>query len=561
MKVQILQGINLENPITTIKVTTDGEPKVELLELIKSFHPLFLADYSTKANTISIQSKLPHLWREIAVALNNQSTGQWSYEYAKKYALEVVIGNQIKSMSTIPILHSAHEMGYETIQFYLDSGIVAGFGNKKYNRYYSIGVGSESSIAISSASSKDAYIAQNSQRDKWLTNTVITRLGLPTARWRLITSQEDIKEEFESYEKPIVIKPTGMTGGNGVVTNINTLEEAYKAFKYAKDMIEQKDRPAWQQKIMMQEQVEGEDYRLLVINGKLEIATKRIPAFVTGDGVKNIEELIVETNKDPRRDIENPAHTLKPIKIDTQMDQFLKQQNLDIKHVPPKDKRIYVRKVASMSQGGITEDFTDKVHPQIKYVVESLSKSIRGHVVGVDLLCKDVSKPLTKENGIIVECNTMPEAYLNTFPVIGKQRPEIGKVLVESLVDISKPTKKIVVLGGKRESIDTILKLRLNNIEQERVGTYSENNIYINGEVLTQGIENWKALEALKLNASLTTIVFHYENSDEIKEIGLGFDNIDTLYISKEFAQKNEDILKILDGYKTLGILSTIETI
>ncbi len=39
---------------------------------------------------------------------------------------------------------------------------------------------------------------------------------------------------------------------------------------------------------MIQEQVPGEDYRLLVIDGKLEVVTKRIPAFVIGDGKHTI---------------------------------------------------------------------------------------------------------------------------------------------------------------------------------------------------------------------------------------------------------------------------------
>ena len=101
---------------------------------------------------------------------------------------------------------------------------------------------------------------------------------------------------------------------------------------------------------MIQEQVYGEDYRLLVINGKPQIATKRIPAFVTGDGSKSIKELIEQENSDPRRDIKNPAHILKPIKIDEPLIKYLTQQNLTLDSIPEKGQRVYVRKVASMSQ-------------------------------------------------------------------------------------------------------------------------------------------------------------------------------------------------------------------
>ena len=98
---------------------------------------------------------------------------------------------------------------------------------------------------------------------------------------------------------------------------------------------------------MIQEQVQGENYRLLVIDGKLEIATKRIPAFVIGDEQKNIKQLIEETNNDPRRDTTNPAHTLKPIIIDKPLEECLKEQKLSLKDTPEKNEKIYVRKQES----------------------------------------------------------------------------------------------------------------------------------------------------------------------------------------------------------------------
>ena len=164
---------------------------------------------------------------------------------------------------------------------------------------------------------------------------------------------------------------------------------------------------------MIQEQAQGDrsgaDYRLLVINGQLKVCTKRIPAFITGDGEHNIEELINITNEDPRRDINNPSHILKPIEIDDPLIDLVKQQNLTLQSVPNKDQKIYVRNVASMSRGGITEDYTNKVSPEIKSIVESIASTLHVFAMGADIICNDISKPLTKDNGAILEVNTMPE--------------------------------------------------------------------------------------------------------------------------------------------------------
>ena len=46
--------------------------------------------------------------------------------------------------------------------------------------------------------------------------------------------------------------------------------------------------------VIIEAMLSGHDFRLLVINGKLVAAAKRIPAHVTGDGKKSIQQLIDE---------------------------------------------------------------------------------------------------------------------------------------------------------------------------------------------------------------------------------------------------------------------------
>lgn len=556
MKVQILQGINLENSMTTIKIEMDAKPVTTVLELVQSFHPLFMKQFDIKGNTLNIQSKLPHLWKESAQMLNKQATGDATEQEAQEYILGYVIKKQILSMSTIPTLHEAHKQGYETTQFYVEEGFFDGFfGSNKYNRYYCIGAGQESAIAISAASSGDAYTAQNIQRDKWLTNTILERLKLPIAKWELIEDKKDIDLLFDKYEKPLVIKPVGLVGGSGVSVNINSKEDAHKAYDYAKEVIDAKDRKDWQRKIMIQEQVPGDnDYRLLVIDGKFRIATKRIPAYITGDGVSNIEELIEETNKDPRRNLLNPAHTMKPIIIDNFLHDLLKEKNRTLKSVPKKDEIFPVRKVANMSQGGVTEDFTDQVHPQIKLMVETMARSMHAYVLGADIICSDISKPLDGRNGSIIECNTMPEAYLNAFPTYGKQYPEYGEWILNGLVKQTEKTKRIVVIGNGRGSINTTVKPHLNNPTSETIGMYSTNTIYINDQEIRTNIDTWRAIEALKLNASLSTIVLHYTDLSEVEDYGLGFDVIDKLFIHKDIKIPMEKI----EQYKKDGLIGEI---
>jgi D-alanine-D-alanine ligase-like ATP-grasp enzyme len=563
-----IQGLNLQSPTTRVEI--DGVDKSKelskLLDLIKEFHPIFIETYKIENGTLSISSKLPAIWRDSASKFRELSKNKISYDDAREFVVDTVIKRKIKSMSTIPILHRAHKLGYETTLTLADEGLIPGtkegYGYK-WNRYYTVGCGEGSQVTCSISSSKDSTFGKNIQEDKWRTNKLIERMGLPLPKWEIITSNEDIDKIWDEYEKPLVIKPTGLTGGNGVTVGIENKEQAYKAFEYARERVNSKARKAWQKKIMIQEQAQGDkngaDYRLLLINGELKVCTKRIPAFITGNGKHTIEQLINKENEDPRRDISNPAHILKPIEIDKPLRDFLKKQNLSLESVPEKDKRVYVRNIASMSRGGITEDYTDKVSPEIKTIVESIASTMHVFTLGIDIICNDISKPLTKENGAILEVNTMPESYLNFYPVIGQERTDALDYYVEQLLKDNQ-TQKLVVIGQTKDDIPTLLRNKKVINKESNIGFYKNNKIIINNSEFNKDIEAWKAIEALKVNALLDTIILQYRDIDEVREHGLGFDRIDTLFLTKEI-RNDKEAMKVFRKYRRKKLIKKIKKI
>lgn len=561
--VQTIQGLNLESKYTTVKIPLEGEnigDITTILDKIVSFHTVFIKKYSISPTLLTIRSKLPFLWRESADTLIKLSKSEISLDKAQQYIVEEIIGRRIKSMSTIPVLESAHRQNIETTPAVLDNIMLKGLSEgyrKALNRYFLLGCGRGSQTTASISSSKDAFIAQNIQRDKWSTNTMIEALNLPLPKWQVIHNVSELERVFPTYEKSLVIKPTGLTGGHGVTVGLNTIEEARKAFKFAKDS--GKGKSAWQTKVMIQEQVKGEDYRLLVIDGKLEIATKRIPAFVVGDGKLTIKKLIEKENSDPRRDTTNPAHILKPIVIDEPLKDYLKQQKLSLDSIPDKNQQVNVRKIASMSQGGITEDFTDQVGKEIKTIVESIASSIHAFVLGVDVMCLDISKPLTKENGAILEVNTMPESYLNFYPVLGKQRGYVADTFVKALLSENK-CKKFVVVGQSKDDIPTLLRKKHVIQKENTVGELIEERYYINGMLMNENKEKWKAFEAIKRNSSLDVIVIHHRDWNEVREYGLGFDHIDTLFVTKDM-HSNKEYMKVVKRYKKMKLIDNIKKI
>ena len=586
MEIKIIQGINLDSMMTSISFKSSyivDEKIIELLNKIINYHRLFgdrIEYYSKydkllhtfrKGENISISSlkekvthngeekasidihkfivysHLPNLWSEIFKVVYEYLDAKISFEETNDKIHSDIIKKQIESMSTIPILTETIDQGYEINQFFVNQR--SGEGISSINKYYLLGIACESSINCAASSSFDSHIAQKIQRDKIPSNTFFDNLGLPNAPWHLLGEEiDDCKLEvdriFDNYKKPFVIKPNGLTGGAGVTTNIISKEQAYKAIQMAYEAIHKKIRAVWQTKIIIQEQVSGEDYRILIINGKYVAATKRIPAYVIGDGTSNIEQLIDEINRDPNRDKLNPTHTLKPIEKNEMLEIFLKEQDLSYVDIPTKGQRIYVRKTASMSQGGMTKDVTDIVHPQIKDICVSIAKSMHAYCVGIDILCKDISAPLTLENGTILEVNMMPEMYLNIFPSEGKNRPEAIKEFVDGLIVQNNKCKKIVIISAdplkelEKYLTDTKLTELIHN-EKLNIGTYHNETIYNNGHLINGNLQYRNAILALKRNRNLDIICHCFDNPEQVALHGTGFDRIDTLITSFDLTRYN----------------------
>jgi cyanophycin synthetase len=555
MNISVLQGLNLENPITTIKIELDSPIDSTLLEEISKLHPVLLEEYKLEGKNLTIKSKLPWIWIEIGKALNNLSNRDWSFDLTHEFIFKTIFYKLIFSMSDAVVLKAAMQEGLEITNFYSSGGIIQEKYFGKYNRYFKIGCGKEGSITSTFASSHDSNIAKQTQENKWSTNLVLDRLNLPISKWQEIKNHEDIAQVWENYQKPVVIKRATGSRGIGVITGIDTLEKGYKAFDLNQKINNSRERNEKDKKIIMQEQItDGQDYRILTINGKFELATRRIPAFVTGNGKSTIKNLIEGINIQPSRSVDNPFHTLKPIVIDDLLVEFIAEQNLTIDSILPKDKKIFVRKVASVSQGGTTEDVTDIVNNQIKLAAETLAQSINAYVLGIDVFCKDITKPLTRDNGIIIECNTKPEGYLNAFPAIGKQYPEIGKIFLAGLI-LKTRTKRIVYIGTGIKKAQTHLKKLLET--NERVGMYFDNKLYIDDEVFCEKTDIIKGIQALKLNNSLDCIAFNL-TLEEVNKNGLGFDQIDIIVINKDTPK---EIIKKIEGYRNIGLIAKIELI
>ncbi|TGK53485.1 bifunctional glutamate--cysteine ligase GshA/glutathione synthetase GshB [Leptospira kanakyensis] len=180
--------------------------------------------------------------------------------------------------------------------------------------------------------------------------------------------------------------------------------------------------------IIIEEFIEGPEYRFLVLGDEVIAVCNRVPANVTGDGKNSIRELILKKNEDPRRG-EGHKTALEKIQMSDVELQILKDQGLGFDSVPDLGKQVFLRKNSNISTGGDSLDVTDNVHPDFKAIAVSAAKAAGAVICGIDIISSQIeSKPNVKTYAIL-EINFNPVLYIHEFPYSGKPRFVGDKIL------------------------------------------------------------------------------------------------------------------------------------
>ncbi|NVN96718.1 hypothetical protein HXX01_00490 [Candidatus Nomurabacteria bacterium] len=250
--------------------------------------------------------------------------------------------------------------------------------------------------------------------------------GIKVAAGGVVNSEKKALKLFRSLDKPVIAKPNLGSRSRHTTTHISTEEEMKRAYHLAHML------SPW---VMIEEELSGYVHRGTVIGGKFIAALRREPAYIIGDGIHNVKELIEIENKNPMRD-NKMFHQLS---LDEEAKKELNHWSKD-ENTVPKDKEIVTlgQKTSRAVGGGIT-DVTDKMHPDNIAMLEKIGKVLNDPLIGVDFIMNDVSlswKDQPKSG--VIECNSAPFIDLHHFPLVGKPHNVAG-----ALWDIIYPESKI----------------------------------------------------------------------------------------------------------------------
>jgi len=217
---------------------------------------------------------------------------------------------------------------------------------------------------------------------KNLTNEVLSKANIAVPKQIILNNKREAVEFFEEY-KNIVIKPAQQLGGIGVTLLPKNKRQVEKAFKFAYSKSKANDSG----KVLGEEFLDGDNYRLLVVGDEVVGIVRRKSAFVTGNGRESIKNLIKEKNE------ERKANMLKPIKIDNEVKIRLENQKLNMNYIPKNGEEVILRYNCNLTTGGTTEECALQTHQYYKNLAISAVKAIGTKFGGVDIITPDITKP------------------------------------------------------------------------------------------------------------------------------------------------------------------------
>ncbi len=222
--------------------------------------------------------------------------------------------------------------------------------------------------------------------------------AVPDFRQYSMVNFSEGEDFFLSQKKPVVVKPTsGTGGGRGVTTGITTLKVFRKASLLAS---------SFDTNLIIEEQIEGQSYRLLYLDGKFIDAVRRDPPIIKGDGRHTIRQLVAIENK--KRLAGRPVVALSPLKIDKDCLNKLHDSGLKIDVRPDPERIIELKRAVNENCSQRNHRVSKEVHHQTIIDGAKLVADLGVRFAGIDIICKDISQPLGHENGLISEINTTP---------------------------------------------------------------------------------------------------------------------------------------------------------
>src|SRR5687767_6168915 len=367
--------------------------------------------------------------------------------------------------STASLVHAAEERGIPWLRLNDQSLIQLGHG-KYQQRIQATVTGRTPHISVELASDKEE------------TNRILAALGLPVPRQELVQNEREAVRAANRLGFPVVTKPYNGNHGRGISIRLTSDAEVATGFQRAREH---------SRSVIVETYLEGDDHRLLVVNGELIAATRRTPGHVVGDGRSTVTQLVEVVNQDPRRGVGHEK-VLTRLEIDAQAEMMLARQELQAESVPDEGRKVYLRSTANLSTGGTATDVRDVIHPDNRDMAVRAIRAIGLDVGGVDFLSTNIAESYRTIGGGICEVNAAPGFRMHVAPSEGTPR-DVAAPVIDMLFPPGAPSRVPIaaVTGTNGKTTTARMLAHITKMGGYTPGLTTTDGVYIDGQRTVQG--------------------------------------------------------------------------
>jgi cyanophycin synthetase len=381
-----------------------------------------------------------------------------------------------------------------------------------------LGQGARRKLLRASITGDTSQIAVQTAGDKAMTKAVLSAVGVPTPRGAVVKTADDAVAEAARLGGPVVLKPLDGNHGRGVNVGLRTPE----AVRWGFDQAAKHGR-----RIIVEEQYEGHDHRILVVGGKVVAVAQRVAAQVVGDGVSTVAALIDKINADPRRGAGH-EQVMTRIVIDDHLRQMLSRSDLGLNDRPARGQVVVLRATANLSTGGTAIDRTDDIHPDNVSIARRAALTVGLDVAGIDFIAPDITRSVRETGGGIVEVNAAPGFRMHLEPSEGQSR-DVAKAVIAHLYPPGSRSRIpiVAVTGTNGKSTVGRMAARIFRQQGKVVGLTNTSGVYIDDERLLEADASGpKSARMVLRDPTVEVAVLETARGGILRE-GLGFDRCD----------------------------------
>ncbi|MEV4518068.1 cyanophycin synthetase [Dactylosporangium sp. NPDC049525] len=342
-----------------------------------------------------------------------------------------------------------------------------------------LGYGRHRRLVWAALTDQTSAIGVDIASDKELTRRLLDEAGVPVPSGGAATSLAAALDLFAELGPPVVVKPRQGRQGMHVFLGIDSPDALRAAYEAA---------TADGDDAVVERELTGRDYRVLIVGGQVVAAAERVAAHVVGDGATDVAGLIARANEDPRRGVGH-ARALTRLTVDDVARTLLHRQCLDVAAVPADGQIVRLRENANLSTGGTSVDVTDLVHSSVADLCRRVAAIVGLDIAGIDLRLPSIAEPLpptgVATGGGVIEVNAAPGLRMHLDPSDGTAR-DVGAAVVEALYPAGTPSRIPIVAITGTNGKTTVARLTAHLLDGAglRVGVTTTDGIAIGGRLV-----------------------------------------------------------------------------